>query len=54
MMPRRYSELTRENIWALRLLAAIEVAYPEAGDKNTRIIAGYDEWRQKTPRVERD
>lgn len=45
--PTRYSELTKGQVWALRLLAALDACYPQAGGRNSRILDGYEAWRRK-------
>ena len=47
MIPLRYSELSRDQVSALRILAALDTCYSQAGGRNTRILAGYEAWRQK-------
>lgn len=43
----RYSELTPAMVSVLRVYRAVEGAYPQDGDRATRTLAGYEDWRRK-------
>lgn len=50
----RYSEITPQLHAGLRILAALEPAYPQCGDKASRTLAGYDAWRKAASPAERE
>lgn len=50
MKPLTYSEITPELEAALRILAALEVCYPQHGTRCTQTLAGYREWVAKPRR----
>lgn len=43
----RYSEITPAMVSVLRVYRAVEGAYPQDGDRATRTLAGYEDWRRK-------
>ena len=45
--PLRYSEITPELHAGLRILAALEVCYPQTGDRCTRTLKGFEDWRKR-------
>lgn len=49
--PLRFSDLTPDLIGALRILAALEVCYPQCGDRASRTLEGHKAWRAKQSRV---
>lgn len=46
-MPLKYSELTPSMIGALKLLRALEVTYPQCGDRASRTLEGFAAWSRK-------
>lgn len=51
VQPLRFAELTPSMIGALKILRALEVTYPQCGDRASRTLEGHEAWRMKQGRV---
>lgn len=51
----KFSELTRDDVWTLRLMSALESYAPEIAEdlgprRPSAILAGFKAWKARTPK----